>query len=243
MSSLIFLATCVVSLGATADLALPSLPQKNPLDERGVGSGNPLQTFSMKCTPFVKRDGGGDYNVTLSQYLGTYVGCSSSVSKGLKEIFINSEQSAKVRNELRGSLGNVCALYVGVFSRLARMNQSSAMCDSGALQDVVIDQDFCEKIDPDSASVDSTLSSLDALGYSNYSSALSALVGLSGAACTSKCGSQSGKILCNAYFSMATVLVTVVAQEVAGKISICLSTARNETSAIINNYDHSIENQ
>ena len=175
-----------------------------------------FQDFGLPCGAFVKRSNGGNFDWTLSAYLESldplFVQCRASVNDELKAIFRNTEESAEIRNEVRGTLGDVCAMYVDMFSIVARMTKQGAMCDADALvDDTIKDRDFCQIV-PDDPKYESMATTLLSLGYSNYSKVLTNLLYF-GSDCPSKCGEGNGRILCNAYFSMVPVLIDVLLRD------------------------------
>jgi hypothetical protein len=185
-----------------------------------LGSSTEHEFPTLVCDAYVKRADGSSYAATLSGYLEStkplFAECWETVNTELKDIFRNTTESAKVREELRASLGNVCAEYVEMFSIVARMRKEEEpleMCDLDALITATVkDRDFCAMETSETES--STLSTLISFGYPNYSRTLIDLMGL-GDDCPAKCGEGYGRILCNAYYSMTTVLANTLQPSVS----------------------------
>ena len=211
--TVVFLTWTATYCSPTASGAKPET--LSPIKDK-VEAGDVDPDFGLPCGAFVKRSNGSNFNWTLSAYIESlnplFVKCGTSVNDELKAMFRDTVESAHVRNEVRGSLGDVCAMYVDMFSIVARMTKQGAMCDAHALVDATIkDRDFCQIV-PDDPKYESMATTLLSLGYSNYSKVLTNLLNL-GSDCPSKCGEGNGRILCNAYFSMVPVLIDVLLRD------------------------------
>ncbi len=165
----------------------------------------------LACTPFIKYSNGTDMALTIGQYLenAESLPCHGEVNRDLIMCFTGgSEVSPGLRERLKTSLGNVCGMFVELLSLLARSDHGVDICSNMALTDATLTGDFCQEVVAESPDVTALMSTLDALGYPRYSNVVAKLLNL-GDECPQKCGLNGGNILCNAYFSLASVLSIV----------------------------------
>ncbi len=64
------------------------------------------------CSPFLQYANGSHSPVTIGVYLDNLPCQQRFISRELKDLFRDTTESAVLREDLRGSLGNVCALFV-----------------------------------------------------------------------------------------------------------------------------------
>lgn len=64
------------------------------------------------CSPFLQYANGSNSPVTIGVYLDNLPCQQRFISRELKDLFRDTTESAVLREDLRGSLGNVCALFV-----------------------------------------------------------------------------------------------------------------------------------
>ena len=199
----------VLSLLALWSVSSATIDDEGDRDMDLTPESSRLQPLPV-CRPFVKHRNGSNYALTVNKYLNNQVlvPCYKSVSFELKELFKNNSLSQALRMELTNSLGDVCSQFVQILSLLARRNRSYDFCDAEALSTQVLSRDFC-LVPP--SEIMTLKGSLQDVRYTGFSNVLGELLDIvRGTNCASKCGRDPGKILCNAFYSLATVVSKIM---------------------------------
>ena len=136
--------------------------------------------------------------------------CSKTISSGLKEIFTRSEKGLKIREDLERNLGGVCSAFVDLLSWTAFNSEIMApgICDGSLFTDRSLSEiDFCaRKRLEGNTDLASTLGNLGGGGcFEPAARELAKLWALDESSCSAECGSGYPRILCNAYYSIATL--------------------------------------
>ena len=168
----------------------------------------------MRCSSKIRfPQNGSDTTYSVATYLKNQeaLPCAGSISVGLMKVFAEGERSAKIRQDLEKKLGHVCSAFVDLISAIAFSREmSSSICVQEAFSNrLLIETDFCGKEDGimDSAMDTSLVSTLMAFGghFRRAADAVVSLQALDKDSCLEKCGGGYPRILCNAYYSVASL--------------------------------------
>ena len=175
------------------------------------------------CNAFVREANHSDSKVVIGDYLSVVLrgnNCNASVSEDLIAIFTYSKEAGKRREDLKETLLNLCSAFVDAISTTAN-NLTYGICkdDRDLLSTESLNQDFCNRSELETEKSERQLEEgLEGMKLTSISTEVGKLVEISDseADCAKKCGEGDGKILCNAFYSLASWLNPRY-QEVYGK--------------------------
>ena len=153
------------------------------------------------------------YGNNIAEYLNNHSAfrCADTISSDLKKIFSPGVRNARIRADLKENLGNVCSSFVDVISVFTFYNKvmSGGICEDDLFtEDSLNGTDFCVRVKTlDSKPVVSAIEKFEEKFRSSKSAAneVAKLLALNDSSCHRKCGSGYARILCNAYYSIASL--------------------------------------
>ena len=178
-----------------------------------------------KCSSFIKFPNGTETKYHVADFLRSEraIRCSSSISTALEKMFEDGDESTKIREDTLDR--SLCSAFVDLFSVVAyHPGLTVNICAFRMLSERSLNYtDFCGNEGPRDEEMDTAVvSNVEMFGsyFMPIASEVMKLQSLDKTTCPGKCGSGYSRILCNAFYPMATLLSreypTILATESQG---------------------------
>ena len=164
-----------------------------------VEPADPPSLTNPKCLPNITTSTGARTSGTILSK--SFFKCESSSL--LTKIF--SEDGTTARDELIQTLGNLCAVFVDLTSRVILKGLGEQVCVQNVLGSKNIEErNFCDSLKPLGDTHTKAISEeLQTLEYPIIAEEFETLVGMDESTCQTKCGQENDQALCNAFYAMA----------------------------------------
>ena len=165
------------------------------------------------CLPNLTRYG-VSLNVTISRVLSSpkVLSCADTISKALQAMFQLDVSAEEMRRDTTDSVKDICPAFVNLtsivvwsgYGKHPGPNFRAIICSKDILtKKAVEDRDFCTFYKEYQSSSTTTLELLEE--YPKVASVFQELTSMGGD-CEMKCGKGSKRVLCNAFFVLASLL-------------------------------------